>query len=297
VRLRGRADRRVTIGARAASKVLVLVTKALMLLWMSAGAALAQGAPNGQPGPAPFAISDNSFLVEEALNQETGIFQNIFGAIRIDGHWTASFTQEWPAPSQTHQLSYTIAWADTSAGNGFGDTLINYRYQATTEAPGRPAFSPRVSLVVPSGRVRTGLGSGSAGLQFNLPFSKQTGDWFWHWNAGLTWLPRARAEFTDGGASLSRRANLASPFLAGSGIYRMRKMVHLMLESFVAFDESIAPEGTVRETSLTLSPGVRGGWNAGDRQIVVGAAVPMTWHDGQETGVFLYFSYELPFRK
>ena len=82
---------------------------------------------------------------------------------------------------------------------GVGDTLLNYRYQALMEGPGRPAFSPRASLVLPIGqRQATASGNGSYGLQVNLPFSKQTGDWSWHWNAGLTWLPRAEASFQQG---------------------------------------------------------------------------------------------------
>ena len=106
----------------------------------------------------------------------------------------------------------------TAATNvGFGDALINYRYQAMMEGPGRPAFSPRVSVVLPFGNVPRGLGDGSAGLQFNLPFSKQTGDWYWHWNAGLTWLPQAELDLEPG-----RQENLSSPFLAGSAIYRLR---------------------------------------------------------------------------
>ena len=38
----------------------------------------------------PFEISDNSFLVEEAFNQERGIFQNIFGAARTGGQWATT---------------------------------------------------------------------------------------------------------------------------------------------------------------------------------------------------------------
>ena len=60
----------------------------------------------------PFKIEDNSFLVEEAFNQEAGIFQNIFGAARVGGKWATAFTQEWPVVSQTHQLSYTVAFLD-----------------------------------------------------------------------------------------------------------------------------------------------------------------------------------------
>ena len=57
----------------------------------------------------PFKITDNSFLVEEAFNQEAGVFQNIFGATADQGAGQATFTQEWPAPASGHQLSYTLS--------------------------------------------------------------------------------------------------------------------------------------------------------------------------------------------
>jgi hypothetical protein len=240
----------------------------------------------------PFRITDNSFLVEEAFNQEHGIFQNIFGATRVNGNWAGSFTQEWPLGGQTHQLSYTVSYLEGARHNGAGDTLINYRYQATMEGPGRPAFSPRLSLVIPTGKSHDGLGNGSAGLQVNLPFSKQTGDWYWHWNAGLTWLPQART------ADDARRENLSSPFLAGSAIYRVRPMFNLMLESVFTYDEVITPAGTTHEDGFILSPGFRIGWDVGEKQLVAGLAVPTTWRDGDTaTGLLLYFSYELPFLK
>jgi DtxR family Mn-dependent transcriptional regulator len=84
VRLRARDDREITIGARAASKVLVQAARMVLLCLLLGGVARAQttqGVPS-TPGPTPFAITDNSFLVEEAFNQEPGIFQNIFGAVK-----------------------------------------------------------------------------------------------------------------------------------------------------------------------------------------------------------------------
>jgi DtxR family Mn-dependent transcriptional regulator len=298
VQLRGRNERRVTIGARAASKVLVQAVRIIVIFLLASRAVLAQ-TPVTVPetGRGPFKITDNSFLVEEAFNQEAGVFQNIFGAIRINGTWAASYTQEWPLASQTHQFSYTLAFLDDGDHRGAGDALLNYRYQAMTEGPGRPAFSPRLSLILPSGNPGNGLGDGSAGLQVNLPFSKQRGDWYWHWNGGMTWLPRAEARFQRDDLAVIRRDGLASPFLAGSGIYRVRPMFHLMLESVLSFDESIAEVGTDRDTTFTLSPGFRGGWNVGDKQVVVGFALPTTWSDTTNTGAFLYFSYELPFKK
>jgi DtxR family Mn-dependent transcriptional regulator len=282
-------DRRITVGTRAAAKVLVQTLAAVLFSLASALSAAAQ-APAVDRSRS-FEIMDNSFLVEEAFNQEAGIFQNIFGMVLGDDGWAAGFTQEWPLGSQTHQLSYTLQWLDGGETVGFGDALVNYRYQALVEGPGRPAFSPRISVVLPFGDVPTGLGDGSGGLQFNLPFSKQTGDWYWHWNAGLTWLPEAEDE-------LGREENLSSPFLAGSTIYRLRPMFNLMLESVWLSQEIIEDVGTGRESLFTLSPGARGGWDIGDHQLILGVAVPVTWVSGDaDAGMFLYFSYELPFTR
>jgi DtxR family Mn-dependent transcriptional regulator len=303
VRLRAEGRQSFTIGSRAASKVLVHATRTALLLLTLASAALAQttgqavaGAAQTPPPGAPFRISDNSFLVEEAYNQEAGIFQNIAGGTRLNGAWAATFTQEWPVASQLHQFSYTLLFLD-GAAFGTGDSLLNYRYQALMEGPGRPAFSPRVSLVVPTGRVADGRGAGSYGVQINLPFSKQQGNIAWHWNAGVTWLPRADAPGDSAGTEPAH-ANLTSPFLAGSAIYRLRPMFHLMLENVLAFEHSFDGLESARNTLYTLSPGFRGGWDVGDAQLIPGAAIPITWGGGDtDVGLFLYCSYELPFRK
>jgi DtxR family Mn-dependent transcriptional regulator len=62
VRIRGRRERAVTIGARAASKVLVQAATIMTILLACARGAFAQASP---PPPAsdPFQILDNSFLV------------------------------------------------------------------------------------------------------------------------------------------------------------------------------------------------------------------------------------------
>ena len=71
-------------------------------------------------------------------------------------------------------LLHAVAGSRRPSIAAFGDVYLNYRYQALEEGPGRPAFSPRVSLIVPTGRPTAALGE--AGLQINLPFSKQRGD-------------------------------------------------------------------------------------------------------------------------
>src|SRR5215470_3210132 len=82
----------------------------------------------------PVSIQDNSFLIEEAYNQEKSIVQHINTfTYYTDSHdWAYSFTQEWPMGGQRHQFSYTLSsvrpGAFSSHGPGFGDALINYRY-------------------------------------------------------------------------------------------------------------------------------------------------------------------------
>ena len=303
VRLRGHDDREITIGARAASKVLVTTLQALLLcLWLPSAAAAQTPPPPPDSTPArvptgsnaPFQILDNSFLVEEAFNQERGIFQNIFGFQRDSGLWDFAFTQEWPAPSQQHQLSYTVPFSGFADETGFGDVMINYRYQALMEGPGNPAFSPRVSVILPTGS--DGFTRDTLGFQVNLPVSKQRGDVYWNANAGVTWHPNVKIV---PGVSDAERVSLLTPHLSGSAIYRLRPMFNLMLESVLDFEQVAEPDGTKRrETAFTVSPGARGGWNLGDHQLILGAAVPITWVESDSTaGILLYLSYELPFRR
>ena len=239
-----------------------------------------------------FEITDNSFLVEEAFNQEPGVVQNIFAWTRDrDGGWAATFTQEWPAPNMAHQFSYTIPVEGHGPSRGLGDVLLNYRYQLMREGPGRPAIAPRVSLILPTGHEADGLGNGVLGWQVNMPFSKQFGDVYLHANAGLTWLP---------GVALIPNVStgsLTSSQLAGSAIWRVAPMFNLMLETVAGFQESVEELAPVRTRSMTISPGFRRGWNTGARQIVVGAALPITREsDATTAALLLYASYELPFR-
>lgn len=296
VRLRGDNDREITIGARAASKVLVKTLQMFLMCLLLPLAVTAQttAPPAARPPAIGFAILDNSFLVEEAFNQERGIFQNIFGFQRSDGAWDFAFTQEWPIVSQQHQFSYTLPFSGVPGQKGFGDVSINYRYQLVMEDPGIPAISPRLSLILPTGSDE--FSSHSAGIQVNLPVSKQQGDFYFHWNAGFTWLPRAKAP-AGKLTVVPEAASVFTPHLGASGIYRLRPMFNLMLESVLQFEDVPDIAGnTERHTVLTLSPGARGGWNLGDHQLILGAAAPITWAESESNaGILLYLSYELPF--
>jgi DtxR family Mn-dependent transcriptional regulator len=296
VRVRGKNDKPITIGTRAASKLLVNIARVLVFLTLT-GSAFAQQAevrPRADPanGSArPWEITDNSFFVEEAFNQEAGVVQNIFGIYRPgDGSWASGFTQEWPLRVHKHQISYTVPFSGSDSASGIGDVLLHYRFQALDETAHHPAFSPSISLILPTGDSTRGLGDGSAGWEVSLPFSKQFGDFYLHWNGGFTQLPSAKAG--------SAKHNLFTPRAAASGIWRVRPMFNLMLEGIFEWSEEIAGATTDRSYGTTVVPGFRTGLNVGDAQAIVGLGVPVSFASGTtDTGVFGYFSYELPFTR
>jgi hypothetical protein len=224
---------------------------------------------------------DNSFLVEEAFNQDRGVFQNILFFTRTtSGNWAGTFTQEWPLVSERHQISYTLPGAVLDGRGLLGDVLLNYRFQVFTEGDGRPAFSPRLSLIAPTSAVHRRQSAG-LGWQVNLPFSKEAGPVYLHWNAGGTWQPEGRA---DGWT--------VTPTAAGSAILAVRPMFNLILEAAAA---SAHLRGTPHVRTLTLVPGFRTGWNLGDRQIVVGSGLQIVRGDVHDVAIVGYASYELPF--
>ena len=180
----------------------VVVAVALPCTW-----AATASAQDDDDRPAK-ALQDNSFLIEEAYNQEPGVVQHIATLRRQGRDWNLAFTQEWPIGSQDHQFSYTLPYLVTRKDEGrrvrgLSDTLINYRYQAIYETDRLPAFAPPISAILPTGSERRGLGDGSLGYEINLPFSKIVSDRATlHANAGIKTLfdvqGRTPVSFTAG---------------------------------------------------------------------------------------------------
>lgn len=245
------------------------------------------------------AIADNSFFIEEAYNQEAGVIQHITSLVaagtgRRDLYF--SFTQEWPFRSQRHQFSYTLPLTRLDGRSaGLGDVLLNYRLQFGA-GTSRWALAPRLSLVLPTGSVRRGLGDGSIGIQANLPLSYQLSrQLVTHWNAGASILPRAQGAFVGG----RRPRRTLTYFTVGGSVIALTQLpVQVMFESLLTFDSEIAAGGVVhRSTAWVASPGLRAAVNLGSLQVVPGVAVPFTRSGGHtERGLFTYLSLEHPFR-
>src|SRR5215470_11629949 len=246
-------------------------------------------------------IQDNSFLVEEAYNQEFGVVQHIqtFQRLWNSKDWAYTFTQEWPVdPRPRHQLSYTLgvlhSGAHAGSGSGFGDLILNYRYQVLGGSEAKLSFSPRISVLFPTGSTHQGRGVGGVGYQTALPFS-----WVLskkvvtHWNLGATMIPVARDDSGDKAATFGYNFGQSVVWLA-------RPRVNFLLETVVARFQTVAsPDITNWNTVVLLNPGIRWAYNfQNGLQIVPGVAVPLgVGPSAGARGIFLYLSFEHPFRK
>ena len=245
-------------------------------------------------------IQDNRFLIEEAYNQEFGVVQHIstFTYLPETDDWAYSFTQEWPAPGIRHQLSYTLSalrlGASANHAPGFGDVALNYRYQLIGNGDTRVAVAPRFSLLLPTGDSALSHGAGATGYQTNLPLSVVLHRQFvTHWNAGTTFIPHARN--FDG-----QRASIVSYNLGQSMIWQTTPRFNVMFETyFVRGQGIVAPGKTEWSSTLLLNPGIRWAYNfKSGLQIVPGIAMPIgVGPSSGQKGVFLYLSFEHPFRK
>jgi hypothetical protein len=249
-----------------------------------------------QQGP----IQDNSFLIEEAYNQDPGYVQHInaFSRYASSGDWLYTFTQEWPLGGVKHQLSYTLPVQDVNselaAAVGLGDVALNYRYQAVGDSGTKVAFAPRLSLLVPTGKWSDGLGTGGVGLQLNLPLS-----WVWssrvvtHWNAGITHTFSAHDE--TGEEAGTNALNLGQSFVWLAG-----RRVNLLLETVYVHSQDVVSQGSTDTSgALYVSPGIRWSYDfKNGLQIVPGIAFPIGLGPSRgEHGFLLYLSFEHPFRK
>lgn len=257
-----------------------------------------EGATTSVPAVTP--IQDNSFLIEEAYNQEPGVIQHISTFTRLWAckDWVYSFTEEWPVPGRArHQLSYTTnvvnAGAYPGSGTGLGDSMVNYRYQLIGSGETRLAVSPRLSVIAPTGDSEFGRGYGGFGVQTNVPasivISKNV---VTHWNAGFTVIPSSANSAGD-------HAFASGYNLGQSIVWLARPRLNALLEtSWTTSQAVVGSDRTQNLHTLFLNPGVRWAYNLkSGMQIVPGIAVPVgVGPSAGERGVFVYLSVEHPLR-
>ncbi|HJQ21108.1 MAG TPA: hypothetical protein VJ867_12235 [Gemmatimonadaceae bacterium] len=242
----------------------------------------------------PKPIQDNSFLLEEAYNQEAGVVQHISNLFfdRTVASWLYAFTDEWPVGGQRHQLSATIPILANPVGHGasIGDVALNYRLQLAGSGETRLAITPRLTAILPT--ASGALGGGTFAVQAALASSLvATPALVLHTNVGLTTTPGVDA---PGGG----QATLLDVMAGQSIVWLVHPRVNLMLEGVVTSTQDFTGVGTAtrRSTGVTLSPGVRWSYDfPSGLQIVPGFAFPLGFRaNSGQRGVFLYLSFEHP---
>lgn len=249
-----------------------------------------------QVSPPITPLRDNSFLIEEAYNQERGVVQHI-SVLAFDGsasRWNYGFTQEWPLGGERHQLSYTIPLhaADEagSAAPRLGDIGVNYRLQLGSAA-GSVAAAPRASLILPTSRKVAGAASPRGGFEVALPLSLTVGD-------QLVTHGNASAAFFRQKPSTGSERTTRSHSLGMSVVWLVAPRFNLLVESVARMEQTLEAGGAKGiERSWVISPGARMGFDfASGLQIVPGIAFPIGLaHNAGENDVLLYLSFEHPF--
>lgn len=269
---------------------MIRAPRAFVVLWLALAHPGAEASAQGAR-----AIQDNSFLLEEAYNQEPGVVQHMSAFQRSrSGDWTYTFTQEWPVSGQNHQFSYALPVQRIKPHTGLADIELNYRYQMLGDGDAAVAAAPRLSLILPSGDERKNLGSGGAGLEISLPVSVvHSSRLTTHWNAGVTVTPSARN--AEGAKGRTTDYDLGQSF-----VWTLRPDFNLLLETVWSSEQSVEGPGVrTRNRSVFVSPGVRWAYNfESGLQIVPGVAVPIgVGPSRHDYALFLYLSFEHPFSK
>ena len=237
-------------------------------------------------------IADNSFLMEEAYNQEAGVIQHIslFQKARDGDGWFYAFTQEWPVRGQRNQFSYTIPFSNPGSSAGLGDVMLNWRIQSVGSEASATWISPRVSLVLPTGDHTKGFGSGVLGIQGALPVSHRVAERVVsHSNVGVMLLPSAK--------DAAGKSGSATTFSLGqSFIWEARSRTNFMLEAVWAGTARTVGSTDSWNASFYLSPGIRWGYDfASGLQVVPGIAFPIgVGPSNDDNQILLYLSLEHP---
>ena len=228
-------------------------------------------------------IEDNSFLLEEAYNQEKNEYQFI-QRFDVSERGGQDYSVEFEAPITplTHQFSFDLSHTkdDDSSQRAFGDLALNYRYQSYNHK--NNILTQRLGVIIPTGSVEKETSNGVYGFTFVQSATLKLNEVFMnHWNIGITTYPDE---------------NLTGFLLGGSFVYLYQDNFNFLFEALYETDESVTPEGgNDRANTLFLNPGARfayeTSWN--ETQIVPGISFPFQYTEKRfHPAILLYLSLE-----
>jgi hypothetical protein len=257
------------------------------------------------------AFEDNSFLLNEAINQEKGVMQfvsNLYLDNLKGGNFLYNFTNQIPLGGEKHQFSYSLSYylnnenAASGAG-GFGDLNLTYNYMLA----GKKSWAmivPSFTVIVPT--AKNGYGSGGWGGEADIFITKRISRRVvTHYNFGYTYISNADRYISTvtGNQEVGFERDLQYKKIGASMIWYPTRKFNLMLEYVSNFLTDITDTGALSHShQITLNPGLRFAIDYREIQIVPGFSTPVVFTDGNytRTGLFFYLSIEpqyLPFNK
>ncbi|MCE1230092.1 MAG: transporter [Firmicutes bacterium] len=218
-----------------------------------------------------------------------------FTQYRQSKDWIYTFSQEWPVPDETHQLSFTLPWqrmeVSLDGKRAVGDVLLNYRYQLLGNGEAKVAIAPRFSLILPTGDEKQLRGNGALGYQVCLPISIVLSESLVaHSNVGATYTPNAKN-------ALGHRASISAWNLGQSFVWLAHPNANALVEFVYSSGEIVTgPRLKDRVNTFFINPGLRCALNfENGLQIVPGIAMPIGVGPSKgERAIFLYLSFEHP---
>lgn len=238
---------------------------------------------------------DNSFLIEEAYNQEKGVVQhiNLFD-FNMNDSWSYNLTQEWPLKGQSHQFSFTLPLTSfTDKLYEIDELLLNYRYQVVKT--GNISITPRLTVITPWGYriISRRIEMMNSGFQVNIPVSISFSKRFVsHFNFGIY---RHNSRFDK-----SLMVQMMTATSGCSFIWMVNNNFNFLIE-FIA-DKHRWETGGDRSRILygkswVINPGFRGAIDfENGLQIVPGLSIPVHILDKPILySVLFYLSFEHPY--
>jgi hypothetical protein len=223
-------------------------------------------------------ISDNSFLIEEAYNQDPGVVQHIH-LLQYSGEESdvvCSFTQEWPLAGRKHQVSYTIPYV-LSPVTELSDIQLNYRYEIYSSE--KLSIAPRLTAQLP-----TAASIQYRGIIFSLPASIiLSRKWVMHLNAGAgdLWNERIVTKQFNVGGSLVYHLS-----------YRFDFLTEVLHNGYSRDAEGAAPP-----SQTLINPGFRFAFNFKSGMQIVPASSLLFDISNHVRYLLVYLSVEHPFKK
>ncbi|MFN4946854.1 MAG: hypothetical protein ACOVOF_11070 [Chryseotalea sp.] len=237
-------------------------------------------------------IEDNSFLIDEAFNQEKGINQySAVFSIQPD-ELTLQYTLEMPVAHNRHQVSicipYSISRSSQLAYHGVNDVSLAYQYSLTNKDD-RFLLTPGFSVQIPTGDTQLNNLTGFTGINSFVAISKRVSNKLvLHGNARIGYHKKIKSvvQNTD---DQQRILSFRSQTAGVSFVWLTAQRFNLLIENVFIRDVGKIQQGNYQTATHILNPGFRTSFHTKSTQFVFGTSCPTRFSTKSKPEMSLLF--------